>query len=94
MDATSQASLLRSLLLLIATLGYKLSSTTPAGKPEDKPPQENGDANSQGNGTRFVSRFGEGLADEDQVHDAPNSLLTRMAPSTKRMQVSCAKPFE
>jgi ornithine carbamoyltransferase len=92
MDGTSRANFLRALLLVVATAGYQLSSTTPAGKPDNKGVGQNGHSNAhQENGLDSVNSFGEKLADKDVVHDAPNSLLTRMAPSTKSMQVSSLK---
>jgi hypothetical protein len=89
MDTISQASLLRALLLVIATAGYQLSSTTPAGKPDNKGVGQNGHSQAQQeNGSGSVNAFGEKLADKDVVHDAPDSWLARMASSTKSMQVS------
>ena len=99
MDAATQASLLRAVLLIAATVGYQYSSTTPAGKSmneSEKSPQQIGEksgrqekANGHGsNGIQVASTFGETLTEGDIVHDAPNSLISRLAPSMKTMQVS------
>ena len=87
MESTAISSILRAVLLVIATTGYHSGSTTPASKVTDKDRRLNEEQGSIRSDESNGNAFGEKMIAGDIVHDEPNSILSVLAPTKKYAQV-------